>query len=104
MSSPTRSRTVLSYSTLFRRCAATRPGLIGPATPGGSWPAPPRGSLMTPVQPPGDSAIARIVRDSDIDSDGCRLHEGKRERCAAPRGVGDDEPARRVSITVFPEW
>src|SRR6185436_3044668 len=85
-STPTRSRTVLSYSTLFRRCATTRPGLIGPATPGGSTvdppapPAPPPPPPTLPVQPASAAAIAAAAT--------ARLHEGKLRSAATTGGIG----------------
>src|SRR6185369_3967619 len=77
---PTRSRTVLSYSTLLRRCAATRPGLIGPATPGGSTvepavPGPPLLAPILPVQPTRAAAIAAMTAIPRVLEVG--LHEGQ---------------------------
>src|SRR4029079_9808662 len=91
-STPRRSRTVLSYSTLFSRCATTRPGLIGPVAPGGSTvdpavPAAPPVVLPTlPVQPTTAAAIA--VPAAVVRAARATLHEGKPRRASTSGGIG----------------
>src|SRR6476659_2206058 len=87
---PSRSRIVLSYSMLFRRCATTRPGLIGPVAPGGST-VDPVGPLVGPTFPvqPAIAATAAIAAPATIRAPArARLHEGKSRGSSTTGGIG----------------
>ena len=110
LSTPTRSRTVLSYSTLFSRCATTHPGLIGPASPCGNdvdpaAPVEPSPAPMWPVQPrwAKASASAASAARGNAGSFAIRLHREKRAAiCVATTTAGGMNNCS--SSTCPPQW